>query len=321
MTKKCNKATFVDELGSADQSDATEMYKFFLTEEEMYTDVAELYHRYRPRYPESLIDIGIQSCTLLTEKSPKECRILEIGCGPGTLTLALAKRGYQIIAIEPGTGMIEKARQVCIDYSDVVHFHQKSFKDFAPVSGEDGTLVTYDAVVAASSLHWALGGDEDKKSLVEKLHSLLNPNGGALLLFWNFPPEPQDTELDKVADALGMSKPFHFSTASVTQHKERLRGMVLAPIEELGYFTPFVDHSCPNIEEEVSISSYVNFLNTLSHYISMEHKERQLFFATVAKTLRGEGSTTTDIVKTSRESLLNISYPISHYKIGDYFST
>ena len=141
------------------------MPKEYLTDEEMYTDVAELYHRYRPRYPEHLIDLGIKSCTLLTEKSPNEWRILEIGCGPGTLALALAKRGYQIVAIEPGTGMIEKARQVCNDYSDNVHFHQKTFNDFSPTISEDGTWLPSVVIVVSSSLQWSLREIRTRKIL------------------------------------------------------------------------------------------------------------------------------------------------------------
>lgn len=301
------------EPGFSRQQDDHELDKSQANVLETYTAVAELYHTYRPRYPESLVDVGIQSCKLLTQKPPMECRILEIGCGPGTLTAALAKRGYQIIAIEPGTGMIEKARQVCRDYSDTVTFHQKTFKEFSPdAPGDLNKGETYDAIVAASSLHWALGGDDDNEALIEKLHSLLNPNGGALLLFWNFPPEPQDNDLDIVADALNLSKPFHFSTASLCQHKERLREKVLAPVENSGFFTTFVDHSCSNIEEDVTITDYINFLKTLGNYIAMEDEERQVFFATVAKTLRRDRST--DNIKTSRESLLNVSYPVPHEK-------
>jgi SAM-dependent methyltransferase len=276
---------------------------------ETYTDVAELYHEFRPRYPESLVDAGIRSSMLLTQKSPNECRILEIGCGPGTLTAPLARRGYQITAIEPGSGMIEKARQVCSDYSDNVRFHQTTFKEYSPEStGHDGNCEAFDAIVAATSLHWALGGDDDRGALISKLHSLLNPNGGALLLFWNFPPEPHGTDLDRVADALGKPKPFYFGKHGPSLHGERLREIVLAPIEDSGLFTAFVDHSCPSIEEEIPISSYVNLLRTLSNYIAMEDKERELFLATVTKTLGGDG--TTDVVRTSRESRLNISYPV-----------
>ena len=152
--------------------------------DQMYTDVAELYHEFHPRYPDSLIDHAIESSPRLRNQEPKDIKILELGCGgPGTLTLPLAKRGFQITAIDPGKGMMDKARLVCADFiHTTVKFHLATFKDFDP--GEE----KYDAVVAGSSLHWALAADNEaaKSVLRKKLHSVLH-DGGSLLLFFGDP--------------------------------------------------------------------------------------------------------------------------------------
>ena len=274
--------------------------------EQMYSKVADLYHEFRPRYPDSLLDHAIQSSPRLRDKDPKDIQILELGCGPGTLTLPLAKRGFQITAIDPGIGMIDKARQVCEEFTNVT-FHLSTFNDFS--SGEQ----KYDAIVAGSSLHWALAADDDKTkiALKRKLHSSLN-DGGSLLLFWNFPPEPRtvdgsNTVSDKVADVLKLPKPFYFGNGSLEDHKQRLQDKVLAPVEKSLLFSKFTAVSEENIEETVTIANYVHFLETLSNYIVMETTEREAFFDTVAKVLQQE-SGGGDTVTTRRESLLNISF-------------
>ncbi len=114
--------------------------------EELYSSVADLYHEFRPGYPETLVEEAIEKSNLL--RNNPEAKILELGCGPGTLTISLAKRGYEIVAVDPGGGMIGKAREVCKDFANV-QFWQGTFKEYS--SDEK-----YDAIMAATSLHWVL---------------------------------------------------------------------------------------------------------------------------------------------------------------------
>jgi trans-aconitate methyltransferase len=261
---------------------------------QLYSGVASLYHQFRPRYPDSLIDQAIELSPLLKQNS--DAHILEIGCGPGTLTLPLAKRGWRITAIDPGSGMIQQARQVCSDYSNV-EFQEMPLQKFE-------TEQTFDAIIAASSLHWALAED-DRSGMIRKLHSLLKENG-SLILLWNFPREPSDTILDAIADAIGESKPFNFGNGSLQDHKARLTEHVLAPLEESQHFAPFVTHEC-ELNEAFPVLSFVSYLRTLSNYITMQPEEQKAFFTTVEKTLHRECG---EFVKTSGKSILNFSTKI-----------
>lgn len=261
--------------------------------QQMYNGVVELYHEFRPPYPEELIDQAIQRSTLL-QNNPNDANILEIGCGPGTLTIALAKRGYNIVAIDPSLGMIKKARHVCKDYSNV-QFFQQTLKEFSSTE-------KYDAIIAASSIHWALA-DGDKPKLVEKMANLLQEEG-SLLLLWNFPPEPNDRILEKMADALKKPKPFHFGNGSMTQHWQGMKERVLGPIEDSSLFTPFETIEHP-IEETMTIETYINLMNTLSNYISMEKEERESFFQVVRNVFREECG---ESITTNRTSIYNLSF-------------
>lgn len=60
-----------------------------------FASAAELYDLMRPRYPDLLFtDLAVTAG--LTAGS----RVLEIGCGTGQATVSLAKRGYDIVAVE-----------------------------------------------------------------------------------------------------------------------------------------------------------------------------------------------------------------------------
>ena len=299
---------------------------------QIYGSVADLYHQCRPKYPESLIDTAIQQSPVLLRKIEKMKKktsdndksdenpsvmpkILEIGCGPGTLTLPLLKRReeqFHITAIDPGTAMIEKAKQVCSadDFADYVEFQNVAFKDFQPPSEN----AKFDAIVAASSLHWALAEDNDNSKMIQKLYDLLDYESSkdtpSLLLFWNFPPEPSSTEiLNKIADALGRPKPFYFGNGNIVDHVRRLENLVLKPIENSGNFSKFSTHE-ESLQETWTIRRYIGYLQTLSNYIAMEDSEKKEFFDTVETIFQEECNTDEGTIETTRKSILNVSYAI-----------
>ena len=259
---------------------------------QIYSSAAELYHEFRPRYPESMIDEAIQSAPLL--KRNPNAKILELGCGPGTLTLPLAKRGFNLVSIDPGVGMIEKAREVCKDFSNVA-FRTESFKEFI-------TDEKYDAIVAASSMHWALA-DNDRDGLIEKMSTLLK-DGGSLVLFWNFSCEPSKDVSDKLAEELKDRKPFYFRNRSFNERWISMNDRVLGPIEASPFFAKFTTTEYPG-HEDIPVESFINLLKTTSVYISLEDEERESNFAIVRKILRQECG---EMVPMSRMSMFNISH-------------
>lgn len=43
--------------------------------------------------------------------APLPCRVLDIGCGTGSVTLRLAQRGHQVTGVDPAEGMLQVARE------------------------------------------------------------------------------------------------------------------------------------------------------------------------------------------------------------------
>jgi SAM-dependent methyltransferase len=78
---------------------------------------------------------------------PAGARVLEIGCGTGQATVALAERGYRIVAIELGAEMATVARRNLAQF-DSVEVVTVAFEDW-PLPDE-----SFDVVFSATAFHW-----------------------------------------------------------------------------------------------------------------------------------------------------------------------
>ncbi len=101
-----------------------------------YDPVAQAYDQARPRYPAEILDRAIALAPL-----KPGMRLLEIGCGPGIATTALAERGFALVGLEPSRAAWERARHHCADY-DQVELLNANFEEWPLEPG------AFDAVVA-----------------------------------------------------------------------------------------------------------------------------------------------------------------------------
>lgn len=107
-----------------------------------FDEVAELYDRARPRYPEALFDDLSQVADLDVSS-----RVLEIGCGTGKATLSMADRGYDVTAIELGPRLVAVARRNLSGFRNV-RVHIGAFEDWSLPDNP------FDLVMAATSFGW-----------------------------------------------------------------------------------------------------------------------------------------------------------------------
>ena len=131
---------------------------------ESFDEVAELYDKARPGYPQRLVDDLVASTGL-----DKGRRVLEIGSGTGQLTVSLAERGLSLVAVELGSNLAEVVRRKLapFEHAEVV---TADFDDWVlPVE-------PFDMVVAATAFHWL-----DPARRVWKCAEALRP-GGALAI-------------------------------------------------------------------------------------------------------------------------------------------
>lgn len=127
---------------------------------ESFNEVAALYDRARPLYPQAVVD-DLAGLTGLRAGS----RVLEIGCGTGQITVPLAGCGPRIIALEPGRELAAIARANLAAYP-AVDVIERRFEDY------DQPAELFDLVVSATAFHWV-----DPKVRMPKAAAVLKPGG------------------------------------------------------------------------------------------------------------------------------------------------
>jgi SAM-dependent methyltransferase len=107
----------------------------------IFNQDAELYDRARPGYPS-------ESLAELARLVPLEgCRVLEIGCGTGQVTLPLAQRGCAITALDIGANLAALAREKLAPYA-AARVIVGAFEDWRLPDQP------FDLVASATAFHW-----------------------------------------------------------------------------------------------------------------------------------------------------------------------
>lgn len=102
----------------------------------------------------------------LLDPQPRE-RVLDLGCGTGHLTDAIASAGADVVGVDNAASMLEEARG---DYPDYEFVHADA-RDLS--LGDLPRDDPFDAVFSNAALHWIPEQDE----VAESVRSLLRPGG------------------------------------------------------------------------------------------------------------------------------------------------
>jgi SAM-dependent methyltransferase len=138
----------------------------------LFDQQAEAYDRFRPTYPDAVIDEVLGPV-------PAGLEILDVGCGTGIASRQMVQRGAKVLGVELAPRMAGIARGHGIDV------------EIAAFEGWDAAGRTFDRVTSAQAWHWL-----DLPIATAKAASVLRP-GGNLCLIWNAGSQPDD-----LADAL-----------------------------------------------------------------------------------------------------------------------
>lgn len=131
---------------------------------ERFSAGAEIYHRYRPGYPDGLLD-WIVAATGLRAGG----RVADLGCGTGIFTRLLAGRGLAVVGVDPNAEMLRMAREVGGGPAYVTG-------DSAQTGLADASV---DLVTAAQAFHWF-----PLEATLAELDRILVPGGWTCAL-WN----------------------------------------------------------------------------------------------------------------------------------------
>lgn len=95
-------------------------------------------------------------------------RVLELGCGGGPVSVAMAKQGAKVIAVDTSADQLGHARRLCEREDVSVELHQGDLAELAFVRAD-----TIDVVVSV----YALGMVADLDRVFRQVHRVLRPDG------------------------------------------------------------------------------------------------------------------------------------------------
>ena len=134
----------------------------------LFAGTSQAYATCRPGYPAALFDHMATELTF----NPRT-RVADLGCGPGTASIPLARRAGTVLALDPNTEMLQAARAAArhagLGNIEFRHGHAENLPDLDPGAIEH--------VVFGRSFHWT-----DRAVVVAMLDELLPAHGAIMLL-------------------------------------------------------------------------------------------------------------------------------------------
>lgn len=232
-----------------------------------FDQVARAYGAARPGYPDALVDDVIAFAGL----APNDA-ILEVGCGSGQATKSFAARGFRILAIDPGKGLIDAAQESLATFPGVA-FVVSTFEAWP------ATPATFRLLIAAQSWHWVAADVQYAKAA-----EVLTPDG-SLAVFGHVPVGLSPQLLEDF-------KRIHLHHAGVWGPPPEAWYLPAGPFksafEQSGLFGPVTHKAYPWVWHHTT-ASYDSFLQTRSDLRTFAPAARQAVLDDIAKAVDAYG--------------------------------
>ena len=132
-----------------------------------YATAAAHYLRGRPPYSARLADVVRATMDLDGTGT-----LIDVGCGPGVLGVALAPLFDTVIGIDPERAMLDEARRHAAAHEVEAEWIEARAEDLATLQLPAARLVTF-----GQSIHWT-----DRQSVLASVHEQLTPGGAVALI-------------------------------------------------------------------------------------------------------------------------------------------
>lgn len=134
---------------------------------ERFTSRVENYSKYRPDYPQEVLDLIIAECSL-----SKESVVADVGSGTGKLSELFLSHGYGVIGIEPNRAMREEAEKLLRRYDNFISLDARA---------EATTLAdsSVDIITAGQAFQWF-----ETTQTRREFERILKPSSWVVLV-WN----------------------------------------------------------------------------------------------------------------------------------------
>ena len=160
----------------------------------LFAGTAPYYERGREPYAPGLAQV-LQEAIGLDGRG----RLLDVGCGPGTVALRLARLFEKVVGLDPDPGMLAEAARLARERGiDNVEWDRRRAEDLP------GELGPFRLISFAQSFHWM-----DRPRVARAARQMLEPDGAVLLVDGPRPrvgsdpaelpfPEPPDETIDEL---------------------------------------------------------------------------------------------------------------------------
>lgn len=236
---------------------------------ETFNEIAELYHRVRPSYPDDMIEAVIEQSGLADGG-----KILEVGSGTGKATLLFAAKGYSILCVEPGANLAAVARENLRGYAKV-SIETVKFEAWPLKAGE------FDLAISAQAFHWV-----DPVIKYAKAAQALKESGW-MALFWNFRPDSRGQIFEELDLAYQTYAPMIAQKDPPKPFEARVQE-VADEIMQSGYFNKL------RVEQFAwsrwyNVQDYLALLDTHSDHRLLPAANKRALFDAIADILSRHG--------------------------------
>jgi SAM-dependent methyltransferase len=232
-----------------------------------FDEAARAYDESRPGYPDALIDDVVSYAGL-----QRGDRIFEVGCGAGQATESFARRGYAILATDPGADMLRAARKRLAGRNNI-QFLETTFEAW-PVE-----RAAFPLIIAAQSWHWVTPEERFPKA-AEALSQR-----GSLAVFGHVPVRLPPQLLDQF-------KEIYLRRTGIWGPPPEAWYLPTGPFkgwfDDSGLFAA-VTHRCYPWQWNQTVTSYCQFLQSRSDHRMMESRKRDELIAEIAQAIYGCG--------------------------------
>jgi SAM-dependent methyltransferase len=230
-----------------------------------FDDVAELYDAVRPGYPSALFD----DLASLTGCSAGD-RLLEVGAGTGQATQELARRGYAVVALEPGPRLADLARR---------RLHAWPNAEVITTRFEDWRSPRrFQLLVSATAFHWV-----DQSTAYRRAAAALE-RGGWIALFWHRHVRADETDgfYAEVAEIYRRRAP-HLADSFTLPRLEDASGD--QHIAESGLFGP-VEVRRYGWRDDYDADRYQALLRTYSDHLALSPADLEALLGDLGRLIR-----------------------------------